>query len=1236
MNDSHEKSSHSTSKNGKGSDNAIKTISLNIESNNSNNKNYEIKIDNKNDNSSFNKKLNKKIMKLLKRDHPLLPMKTIKKIANFNMIYQYFINKDFYNKKVIDEIIHNQTSHIVAEFKDYLIKGDINEFLQQFYKKEESLNLLPNIYDYYITCSVIFPNYVILPESQYIYKNIQRKQRVIDIQQEQEDKEENIKNGLIKQEKEPTIFTTQVFDSILNQTDTSGVKHYFGMNQEMSKGGEESDMLKLLKSIEKTEKKINININDTKNKINVCRLKKGNNNEVFHFQENVMLNEGGYSKKIQSKLQINNGTESFQRKNSSNNKELNKNKNSLKQILRQYAEINNFYKGNNFSTQITYIDSYNNHINNVFELKGLESIKKLKRKGNNLNKDKQNNLIKTLYKNNSQTFRSLKNLNLKGRNSYKYNFVNQNKDNSENYIINQNQNINQIKIKKNIHKNYSGRNNDYCQINSNTNIKTYIKEHLKNSNSNKNKKSITSYKTKSQNKNNSKGYQTSRNKYDNRNMYINISTNNEKSIAKKNHQSLDGDNNNFSKKRKVNQIYYNKNNKLKNNLIKVLLGSGKNIQRKKLNKYKNILIQKDINKSLVDSIELKDNKDNNNEQKINNENDNNSGINNNEKDYPQNNKNIFLYNIDKYNSQSNRIISVSNLDSNNKFSSSSCTKTMSINSYRVKPKYSNSYKNTINHKKQISMSKIPTNFPDNKILNNNKNKKINKIDKHTDIKNKNKIKNFIDNYLEDFSSLKTNNNFNNTQPKSFQKENNNYSRFDKFNSNNTNYYIEEKYKTKNIKKSQNILMSEKSHQEEKREIKSIKIRNSIYNFEKTMYKKLSEKKFNLYDKFRLKNSPKKGITKKAYSIHSNKSINIQNSDHAPLSAKEVNSKFRINVEIIELLSNKIQKIKQSLKNSDKGLNSISSIFKKKKIISTGKKIMIPNIKKEEEFIEKKTKIFSKTRNLNNNNGLIGTNSSNSSRGNNYNLVNTIVNSIYQTNLLSPNKKNIEYEKLIKNFQKFKKPASISSANKNNNKLNNTKNNYNNNNIIKNYSKKVSQRKKNQERRSSIYDSHNNYEKHINIEVKIKNNLKVHSKKSSINGNKDSIKQKKNQKDNNKNINFNNKNNNKTNKSNIRNINFNNTNNNTIMNKIKSSSLKVIMDKAIDKKKNNFKGIPIHGFDKLISKKYNTRNYNIPMSVTDRLKQSNIYSSSNTNANTYRYKNSSNKNINNYAGFYQKK
>ena len=56
-----------------------------------------------------------------------------------------------------------------------------------------------------------------MAESQYIYKNIQRKKLVTDIQQEQEDKEENIKNGLIKQEKEQIPFITQAFNSILNQ-----------------------------------------------------------------------------------------------------------------------------------------------------------------------------------------------------------------------------------------------------------------------------------------------------------------------------------------------------------------------------------------------------------------------------------------------------------------------------------------------------------------------------------------------------------------------------------------------------------------------------------------------------------------------------------------------------------------------------------------------------------------------------------------------------------------------------------------------------------------------------------------------------------------------------------------------------------------------------------------------------------------------------------------------------------
>ena len=85
---------------------------------------------------------------------------------------------------MINEIICNDNTHIVAEFKDYLIKGDYSEFIQKYYLIEESIDCLPKIFEYYDSCSVIFPNYVILPESKYIYKNIQRKQRVIDQQQE--------------------------------------------------------------------------------------------------------------------------------------------------------------------------------------------------------------------------------------------------------------------------------------------------------------------------------------------------------------------------------------------------------------------------------------------------------------------------------------------------------------------------------------------------------------------------------------------------------------------------------------------------------------------------------------------------------------------------------------------------------------------------------------------------------------------------------------------------------------------------------------------------------------------------------------------------------------------------------------------------------------------------------------------------------------------------------------------
>ena len=183
----------------------------------------------------------------------------------------YAFNADFYNIKVINEIICNENSHIVAEFKDYLIKGDYSEFIQKYYLLIDSLDCLSRIYEYYNSCSVIFPNYVVLPESKYLYKNIQRKQRVIDYQQELEDeKERKINEGSNNnnESKKEIIFNDNIIDSILNQTDTSGIKRFFGINIDNNESSNTFTMNNVVLMIDKAEKEKKISIEKKKNSLN--------------------------------------------------------------------------------------------------------------------------------------------------------------------------------------------------------------------------------------------------------------------------------------------------------------------------------------------------------------------------------------------------------------------------------------------------------------------------------------------------------------------------------------------------------------------------------------------------------------------------------------------------------------------------------------------------------------------------------------------------------------------------------------------------------------------------------------------------------------------------------------------------------------------------------------------------------------------------------------------------------
>jgi len=161
--------------------------------------------------------------------------KLLKKLIHKIFVKKYFPDINFYNSKVIEDILNNRSTHVVAEFKDYLIYGDDSEFLHYNYSIKDCTKYLPKIFKYYQSCSVIFPNYVTLYESKYLYKNIQKKQRIIDVQQEQEEKNKKIKEGLDSQKDNSgdniaiNLFNTTEIYSILKETNTSNINKIFGI-----------------------------------------------------------------------------------------------------------------------------------------------------------------------------------------------------------------------------------------------------------------------------------------------------------------------------------------------------------------------------------------------------------------------------------------------------------------------------------------------------------------------------------------------------------------------------------------------------------------------------------------------------------------------------------------------------------------------------------------------------------------------------------------------------------------------------------------------------------------------------------------------------------------------------------------------------------------------------------------------------------------------------------------------
>ena len=323
-----------------------------------------------------------------------IELNKIKLYANKLLNKKYFLNKTIYGKYIINSIIFEKNNKYVSRFKELLIIDEPAEFFKRYYNSQESLIRLSKYCEFYTKYSKLFPNYIPLIESKYIYKNIHKKQKIIDLQIDKTLLKERqsyiLKNNKSKNNK---IFNSKIYDSIVENTDNIN-SAIFGIHNN-----------------EKTEKK----------------------NNSFNEIENIINSISKYEFEFEKEFQ-----------NQNKYKKISKCEKNLKNII-----INNYYYNNNSSLtkqstrtsmiaqqQKYFINEKMFSILNSFILIGLKKKNKhnLKCFSNN-SKVYKNLLSYCLIKNNNDKNKNVNNKN-KGISEDTQNLINSLKNNKINKSLN--------------------------------------------------------------------------------------------------------------------------------------------------------------------------------------------------------------------------------------------------------------------------------------------------------------------------------------------------------------------------------------------------------------------------------------------------------------------------------------------------------------------------------------------------------------------------------------------------------------------------------------------------------------------------------------------------------------------------------------------------------------------------------------------------------------------------------
>ena len=369
----------------------------------------------------------------------------------------------FYQKFQILLLMENANTHLVSIFKDYLLYDDSTEFFKEYYNKKEIYPRLRTIYDYYESSSYLFPNYTAINEGKYIYRNIIRKQKLIDYLEDLEDKkkEKEEKKNLKKKKKLKNqtqneqssscieVFDTKIYENIRKETENdSKINELFCVGTKNNNNDCDSfaSILKLaeeLKEKEKdSEKKNNQNkeINNKTNKETNSIINKNintNNKKIIYNLDNLNETEGKIY--VSRRVSLNQNTKVY------NKKTINKGVKNL--------NLNNYINNNNSGLNVRNFNLTDRNKNtNKLNIDTSKSNDFIKNTQNNFNSNKN---IKNNYKKNNiiiNIINSNKNNNYNSTNNYFSNYTNTNTNTNENNNQNNHLYFNNLSNTKNDNK----------------------------------------------------------------------------------------------------------------------------------------------------------------------------------------------------------------------------------------------------------------------------------------------------------------------------------------------------------------------------------------------------------------------------------------------------------------------------------------------------------------------------------------------------------------------------------------------------------------------------------------------------------------------------------------------------------------------------------------------------------------------------------------------------------------